>query len=40
MPPFGVNIALPILEDGDEPAYVRRDHDKALIINKSKTKYS
>ena len=32
MPTFGVNVPLPILEEGDEPAYVWRDHDKALIV--------
>ena len=32
MPAFGANVPLPILEEGDEPAYVRRDHDEALIV--------
>jgi hypothetical protein len=32
MPAFGANIPLPILEKGDEPAYVQRDHDEALIV--------
>ena len=32
MPPFMTNVPLPILEEGDEPAYVRRDHDETLIV--------
>ena len=32
MPAFGANVPLPILGEGDEPAYVRRDHDEALIV--------
>ena len=32
MSAFGANIPLPILEEGDEPAYVRRDHAEALIV--------
>ena len=31
-PPFGANVTLPVLEEGDEPPYVRRDHDEALIV--------
>ena len=32
MPAFGANVPLSILEEGDEPAYVHRDHDKSLIV--------
>ena len=32
MTTFGANVPQPILEEGDEPAYVQRDHDKALIV--------
>ena len=32
MPTFGVNVPLPILEEGDEPAYVWCDHAEALIV--------
>ena len=32
MPTFGANVPLPILEEGDEPAYVWRDHTEALIV--------
>ena len=32
MPPLGTNVTLHILEEGDEPAYVRRDHAEALIV--------
>ena len=32
MPAFGANVPLPILEEGDEPTYVQRDHDEALIV--------
>jgi hypothetical protein len=37
---FGANVFLPILEDGDEPAYVRRDHDEAFIVNNPRSKDS
>ena len=33
MPPFGANVPLPILQEGDEPAYVRIDHNEALIVD-------
>jgi len=32
MPPFRANVPLPILQEGDEPPYVRHDHDEALIV--------
>ena len=32
MPPFGTNVPLPILQEGDEPAYVRIDHNEALML--------
>ena len=32
MPAFRANVPLPIFEEGDKPAYVRHDHDEALII--------
>jgi hypothetical protein len=32
MAPFGADITLPILEEGDEPAYLRSDHDEAIIV--------
>ena len=32
MSAFRANIPLPILEEGDKPAYVRRDHNEALIV--------
>ena len=32
MPAFGTNVPLPILEAGDKPAYVWRDHTEALIV--------
>ena len=32
MPAFRANVPLPILEEGDEPGYVRRDHDETLIV--------
>ena len=31
IPEFRTNVPLPILEEGDEPAYVQRDHNEALI---------
>jgi hypothetical protein len=33
MPPFGANVPLPILEEGDEPAYIQLDHDEAVIVD-------
>ena len=33
MPAFGANIPLPILQEGDEPAYVQIDHNEALIVD-------
>jgi hypothetical protein len=33
MPPLGPDVDLPIFKEGDEPAYVRLDHDEALIID-------
>ena len=36
MPPFGVNVPLPIIQEGDKPAYVRLDHNEALIVNAPK----
>ena len=36
MPPFGVNVSLPILQEGDEPAYVRLDHNEALNVDAPK----
>ena len=36
MPPFGVNIPLHILQEGNEPSYVRPDHNVALIVDASK----
>ena len=32
IPAFEANVSLLILEEGDEPAYVRRDHDEDLIV--------
>ena len=32
MPAFGANVPLPILEEGDEPAYVWHDHAETLIV--------
>jgi hypothetical protein len=36
MHPFGANVPLPILQEGDEPAYVRIDHNEALIVDTPK----
>ena len=30
---FGANVPLPILQEGDEPAYLRIDHNEALIVD-------
>ena len=34
MPPFGANVPLPILQEGDEPAYVQLN--EALIVDARK----
>ena len=36
MPLFGANVPLSILQEGDEPAYVRIDHNEALIVDAPK----
>ena len=36
MPPFGANVPLPILQEGDELAYVRIDHNETLIVDAPK----
>ena len=36
MPPFGANVPLPILQEGDEPAYIWIDHNEALIVDAPK----
>ena len=36
MPPFGANIPLYILQEGNEPSYVRLDHNVALIVDAPK----
>ena len=32
LPPFGEDIIIPTIDDTEEPAYVRRDHDEAIIV--------
>lgn len=32
MPPLGLDVDLPLFMEGDEPVYVRRDHDEAIIV--------
>ena len=39
MPPVEANVPLPILQEGDEPAYVRIDHNEALIVDAPKDSY-
>ena len=36
MPPFGTNVPLPIIQEGDESAYVWFDHNEALIVDAPK----
>ena len=36
MPAFWANVPLPILKEGDEPAYVWLDHNEALIVDAPK----
>ena len=32
MAPFGADVTLHVLEEGDELAYLRSDHDEAIIV--------
>jgi hypothetical protein len=32
LPPFGEDITIPIIDDTEEPTYIRHDHVKAIII--------
>ena len=36
MHPFRANVPLPILQEGDESAHVRIDHNEALIVDAPK----
>ena len=36
MPPFAANADLPIIQEGDEPAYVRLDHHETIIVDATK----
>ena len=36
MPQFGANVPLLILQEGDELAYIRLDHNEALIVDAPK----
>ena len=33
LPPFGENVELGIMEDGDEATYVRQDHREGRIVD-------
>jgi hypothetical protein len=32
LPPFGEDITIPTIDDTEEPMYIHRDHDEAIII--------
>jgi hypothetical protein len=32
LPPFNEDIIVPTIDDTEEPTYIRRDHDKAIIV--------
>jgi hypothetical protein len=32
LPPFGKDITICTIDDTEEPTYIRRDHDEAIII--------
>jgi hypothetical protein len=32
LPPFSEDITIPTIDDTKEPTYIRRDHDKAIIV--------
>ena len=36
MPLFGANVPLPILQEGDELAYIQIDHNESLIVDAPK----
>jgi hypothetical protein len=33
LPPFREYITIPTIDDTDEPMYIRRDHNKAIIVS-------
>jgi hypothetical protein len=32
LPPFGKDITIPTIDDTEEPTYIHRDHDEAIIV--------
>jgi hypothetical protein len=32
LPPFGKDITIPAIDDTEEPTYIHRDHDEAIIV--------
>jgi hypothetical protein len=32
LPPFGEDITIPTIDDTEEPTYIHRDHDEAVIV--------
>jgi hypothetical protein len=32
LPPFGEDITIPTIDETEEPMYIRRDHDEAIIV--------
>jgi hypothetical protein len=32
LPPFGEDITIPTIDDTEEPTYICRDHDEAIIV--------
>jgi hypothetical protein len=32
LPPFGEDITIPTIDDTEEPMYIHRDHDEAIIV--------
>jgi hypothetical protein len=32
LPPFGEDITVPTIDETEEPMYIRRDHDEAIIV--------
>ena len=32
LPPFGENVDLPLIDDTEEPTYIRHDHNEAIIV--------
>jgi hypothetical protein len=39
LPPFNDDITTPTIDDTEEPTYIHRDHNKAIIVRRSNLSY-